>query len=101
MNELAPPAPIRKVPGLCGPFDGDSESECFKLPYVTTHGALGMAAVEVVRPEFPVVDAVAHDVERNLEDLVADRDNSLLVSGVSFDSAILSLQRRTILPRGR
>src|SRR5687767_7735634 len=90
INGLAPPALVRR---LCCLFNGDAEAKRFKLPYVTTHGALGVTAVEVVGPEFPVGDAVLHDVEGNLKDLVADRDNGLFVSGVSFDSAILSLQR--------
>jgi hypothetical protein len=82
MNGVAPPALVRRLRRLCCPFNGDAEAKRFKLPYVTTHGALGVTAVEIVGPEFPVVDAVAHDVEGNLEDLVADRENGLCVRRV-------------------
>jgi len=59
---------------------------------MATDGAFGMAFVKIVSPEFVIGATVAHDVVRDGEDAVADRDHRLLVATMSLDSMISGLE---------
>ena len=62
---------------------GNDISEGFELSDVSARGALATAPVEVVGAEFVVRDAVAHDVVRDFEDLMADGDDGFLVTATA------------------
>jgi hypothetical protein len=62
------------------------------LTGVTTDGAVGMSPLDVIGPEFVVRHAVAHDVVRNFENLVADRDHRFFVPPMPLCPVIAGLQ---------
>ncbi len=52
----------------------------FELPHMTSRRTLGVSSLEVVGPKLVVGHAVPHDVVRDLENLVTDRDDGFLVT---------------------
>src|SRR5688572_17918825 len=66
----------------------------FELFHVATERALLLTLVEIVGAEFLMGDAVAQDVIRDFEDLVADRHEGALVPALPFDPIVASSQRR-------
>src|SRR6266851_10095409 len=73
---------VPRLPPVCesGSFlDRDVKPERLKLPDVATDSFLGVAPIEVVGPKLLVGHAGAHDVERNLEDLMPNGHDRLLV----------------------
>src|SRR5262249_30520996 len=103
---LSPSCLLRKCPSITpvcesGSFlDRDVKPERFKLPDVPTDSVLGIAPIEVVGPELLVGHAVAHDVERNREDLMPHGHDRLLVPLVPRDPVISGLQGRAVLAHG-
>src|SRR2546427_12830819 len=80
-TELSAQKMSRDYPPVCesGSFlDRDVKPERLKLPDVPTDSFLGVAPIEVVGPKLLVGHAVAHDVERNLEDLMPHGHDRLL-----------------------
>jgi hypothetical protein len=63
--------------------------------------ALGVAFVEIVGPEFVVGMAITHDVVRDFEDLMAHRDDRLLVAAMPFDAVVPRLEGRPVAACGR
>jgi hypothetical protein len=78
----------------------DVKPERLKLPDVPTDSFLGVPPIEVVGPKLLVGHAVAHDVERNLEDLMPHGHDRLLVPPVPRDPVISGLQGRAVLAHG-
>ena len=94
-----PQCPAQKMTPMfdsSGFLDRDMKPERFQLPDVTMHGSLAMAPIEVVGAQFLVRDAVAHDVVRDFQDLVAHRDDRFLVPAMPFDAVIPRLQRASL-----
>src|ERR1700694_476913 len=94
---------VPRLPPVCelGSFlDRDVKPERLKLPDVPTDNFLGVAPIEVVGPKLLVGHAVAHDVERNLEDLMPNGHDRLLVPPVPLDPVISGLQGRAVLAHG-
>jgi hypothetical protein len=60
--------------------------ERLEVPHRATGGALGVAFVEVVRSEFVIGTAIAHDVVRDFENVATNRDDRLLVAALAFDA---------------
>src|SRR6188474_918750 len=75
-------------------LERDSVSEGLELSLVSSHGALRMTPIEVIRAEFVVCHAVAHNVVRDLENLVAHRHDGLLVAPMPLHAVIARLQGR-------
>src|SRR5438105_3864228 len=76
-----------------GLLDRDPVAERFELTHVPSGRALRVTSVEVIGAQFGVRDAIAHDVVRNLEDLMAHGDDGFLVPAMPFDAVISRLQR--------
>src|SRR3989442_6198824 len=94
---------VPRLPPVCesGSFlDRDVKPERLKLLDVPTDSFLGVAPIEVVGPKLLVGDAVAHDVEGNLEDLMPNGHDRLLVPPVPRDPVISGLQGRAVLAHG-
>ncbi len=66
-----------------------------------SNSALGVAFVKIVRPQLVVGAAIAHDVVRDFEDLMALRDDGLLVATMPFDAVVPRLERRPVAACGR
>ena len=61
-----------------GLLDREVKAEGLKLTDMTTDRAFGVTLVEVVGPKLLVGHAVAHDVERNLKDLMPNGHDRVL-----------------------
>src|SRR5437667_2203002 len=102
-TELSAQKMSRDYPPVCesGSFlDRDVKPERLKLLDVPTDSFLGVAPIEVVGPKLLVGHAVAHEIERNLEDLMPHGHDRLLVASVPRDPAISGLQGRAVLAHG-
>src|SRR5215468_6787797 len=71
---------------------GDAVAEGLETAHMVVEDPVGAAAVEVVRAEFLVGDAVAHDEEGNLEDVMAHGHDGLFVPAVPLDAQVPRLQ---------
>src|SRR5688572_32776410 len=83
-----------------GLLDRDVVAEGFQLAQMATYGPLGMSPKEVVRPELVVRHPVAHDVVRDLEDLVSHGDDGFLMASLALHAMIPGLQGRVLLVHG-
>src|SRR5215213_11298976 len=81
-------------------LERDAVSEGLELALVSSHGALRMTPIEVIRAEFVVRDAVAHHVVRDLENLVAHRHDRLLVPPMPLHAVIARLERGALAVDG-
>jgi hypothetical protein len=79
----------------------DVKPERLELPDMPSNGALGVALVEIVGPELVIGAAIAHDVVRDFKDLMAHRDDGLLVAAMPFDAMVPRLKRRPVASGGR
>jgi hypothetical protein len=68
---------------------------------MSSGGALGMTFVEIVCSEFVVETAIAHDVVRDFENVVTDRNDCLLVAALVFDATVPRLERGPVAAGGR
>jgi hypothetical protein len=79
----------------------DVKPERLELPDMPSNGALAVALVEIVGPELVIGAAIAHDVVRDFKDLMAHRDDGLLVAAMPFDAMVPRLKRRPVASGGR
>src|SRR5262245_53114982 len=93
---------VHRLPplGESGSFlDRDVKPDGLTLPDVPTDSCLGMAPIEVVGPKLLVRHALAHDVDRHLEDLIPRGHDRLLVPALPRDP-VISLKGRAVLAHG-
>ena len=64
-------------------------------------GALGVAFVEIVCSEFVIGTTIAHDVVRDFENAVTDRNDRLFVAALAFDATVPGLERGPVAAGGR
>jgi hypothetical protein len=73
--------------------------QSLKLSDMTADGPLRVTPVEVVGAELLVGDTVAHEVERDFENLMPDGDHGFHMSPMPFDP-VLRLKGRALLAHG-
>src|SRR5439155_12511493 len=83
--------PTQKI-SLRGLFDRHMKAQRLELLDVPAHRTLVMTAIEIVRPQFLVGHAVAHDVVGDLENLMAHGDDRLLVAALTLHAVVARLQ---------
>src|SRR4030095_4961186 len=79
----------------------DVEAQSLEVPHMSSRGALGVAFIEIVCSEFVVGTAIAHDVVRDFEDVVTERNDRLLVAALAFDATVPRLERGPVAAGGR
>lgn len=65
-----------------------------------TDGALGVTFVKIVGAKFVIGATVAHDVVRDFENVVTDRNDRFLVAALAFDATVSSLERGAVAAGG-
>jgi len=65
---------------------------------MSSGGALGVAFVEIVCAELVIGTTIAHDVVRDFENVVTDRNDRLFVAALAFDATVPSLERGCASP---
>ena len=79
-------------PGLGGLLNGDFVPKRFQLTKMPLARAVALPAIEVVAAEFVIRDPIAHDVVRDLENLMPSRHDRFLVPPMAFDPVVSRLQ---------
>src|SRR5436309_761125 len=77
------------------------KAQRLELLDVPTHRTLVMTAIEIVRAQFLIRHAVAHDVVGDLENLMPDGDDGLLVTALPLHAVVAGLEGTVPLARRR
>src|SRR5919108_1189623 len=76
-------------------------SECLKLFHGPADRSVAISTGKVLGAEFVIGRAIAHDVERNFEHLMRDRNDRFFVTAMRLDATISRLQRGPLRARRR
>jgi hypothetical protein len=84
---------LRNFPRSSRGFERDAIAQLLEVPQMAPDNPIPRAALEVVGAVFPKHRLVPHQIERDLEQVMACGDDGLLVTVFPFQPSVASLDR--------